>query len=167
MEDVKWLIAREIPHLRRYACALAGDVHVADDLVQDCLERALRKHRLWTRRGSVRSWLFKMLYHVHIDHVRRARRTLSLDEEAIEVPAPPNQEGRVYCLNMTEALKRLPEDQRATILMIALGGMSYDVAADALGVPVGTVRSRLSRGREALRALGVGADRRARLQRLK
>jgi RNA polymerase sigma-70 factor (ECF subfamily) len=139
----------------------------ADDLVQDCLERALRKHRLWTRRGSIRSWLFKMLYHVHIDHARRARRALSLEGEEIEVPAQPTQEGRVYCLNVAEALKRLPDDQRATILMIALGGMSYDVAADTLGVPVGTVRSRLSRGREALRAVGIGLDRPVRLQRLK
>lgn len=167
MDDLKWLIAREIPNLRRYARALVGDAEAADDLVQDCLERALRKRALWRREGRIRNWLFKILYRIHLGRVRRPRSLLSIEADDMEFESPAGQEGRIHCLNVAQALAALPAEQRAVILLVALEGMSYDAAADILGVPVGTVRSRLSRGREALRAVGLGSERQVRLKSMK
>lgn len=158
MSDVKWLISREIPHLRRYARALARDRDEADDLVQDCLERAIRKHHQWRRRGSIRSWLFRTLYRTFING--QPRRTRERAQLPVDGPyegiherlrEPPRQEDHLAWQDMAAALGRLPDQQRAALLLIALEGMSYDEAADILAVPVGTVRSRLSRAREALR----------------
>lgn len=154
MDDLKWAIARQIPHLRRFALALSRDQHQADDLVQDTLERALRKQRLWRRRGSLRSWLFSVLYRTHVDHARsNRRREVSTEPEVMNAAGqqPANQEHHVECRNIGDALDRLPADQRSAILLVALEGFSYDEAAEVLQVPIGTVRSRLSRGREALR----------------
>lgn len=167
MDDVKWLIAREIPHLRRYALALVGEPHAADDVVQDCLERALRKRSLWRREGSIRSWLYKILYNEHLQRLRRRRPTASLENEEIDLPTPALQESALHCHDIAEALQALPADQRAAILLVALEGMSYDAAAEILDVPIGTVRSRLSRGRAALREAGVGSEQEVRLRRLK
>src|SRR5712691_6422066 len=85
MDELQWLIAREIPHLYRYALALLRNTDAADDLVQDCLERALRKRQLWRRQGSMRNWLFRMLYNVFLNtrHTRRRER-LAVRPEAIE-----------------------------------------------------------------------------------
>lgn len=154
MDDTRWAIARQIPHLRRFALALSRDRDQADDLVQDCLERALRKHRLWGRRGSLRSWLFSVLYRTHIDGMRRRQRhEIPVEPSFINSAeaCPPSQEHYIDCLNIGEALDRLPEGQSSAILLIALEGFTYDEAAEILDVPIGTVRSRLSRGREALR----------------
>ena len=160
--DVKWLISREIPHLRRYARALVRDRDEADDLVQDCLERAIRKRHQWRRHGSIRSWLFRTLYRTFVNgQVRRKRERAQvpvdgpgegIDERLCE---PPRQEDHVAWQDMAEALGRLPDSQRAAVLLVALEGMSYDEAADILAVPVGTVRSRLSRARETLRTTSV------------
>lgn len=155
MDDIKWQIAREIPHLRRYARALTRDPEDADDLVQDCLERALRKRHLWQRRGSLRGWLFRMLYHVHLNRRRgQSRRPVVLGTEAIiDGPAtPPAQESHVECRRVADALDQLPAHQRDALLLVSLEGMPYDEAAWVLKVPVGTLRSRLSRARDALRA---------------
>jgi len=160
VDDVSWLMAREIPHLRRYATALLGDAHAADDLVQDTLERALRKRRLF-RRGHVRGWLFRILYRLFLNQESaRKRRAPMLAAHRLEqreaLADAPRQEARVAVRDVSQALERLPAPQRATILLIALEGLSYDQAAEVLEVPVGTVRSRLSRGREALREMGAG-----------
>lgn len=160
--DVKWLIAREIPHLRRYARALVRDRDAADDLVQDCLERAIRKRNQWRRDGTIRAWLFQMLYRTFLNG-RRLR-----NREHAQIPIedrndgfherlrdPPRQEQHVEWQDMAAALDRLPDPQRAAVLLTALEGMSYDEVAGILRVPVGTVRSRLSRAREALRATQI------------
>lgn len=153
MDELRWMIARQIPHLRRFALALTRDEDRADDLVQDCLERALRKRHLWHRRGSLRSWMFRLLYRIHADHKRsRWRERATETVEAMgETALPPEQERRVDCRNIAEALDRLPADQRSAILLVALEGLPYDQAAAILGIPIGTLRSRLSRGRESLR----------------
>lgn len=168
-EEVKWLIAREIPHLRRYALALVNDSEAADDLVQDCLERATRKRHLLRRRGAVRSWLFRIQYTVFVNScARRTRRgEVPLEETDPSLALRPEQEGRLVCLDVAQGLARLPVEQRAVIALVALEGVSYDEAADILGVPIGTVRSRLSRGRESLKALGIGADRGGRIREIK
>lgn len=155
-DDFDWLLEQEIPHLRRYAAALTGGGAQAevDDLVQDCLERALRKRRLWTREGRLRSWLFRMLYHVYLNRQRdnrRERAHLSLDQLTIEPSQPARQVQRAECIDMFEALDQLPDEQRDAILLVALEDMSYDEAAWVLRIPVGTLRSRISRGRSTLR----------------
>lgn len=153
-DELKWMIERQIPHLRRYAFALTRDRDTADEIVQDCLERALRKRHLWTRRGSIRSWLFRILYRQCVDHYRRLRPdTVPAEAGVIDnaVAQPANQEMRVDCLKVAEALDRLPAEQRAVVLLAALEGLPYDEIAEITGVPVGTVRSRLSRARETLR----------------
>jgi RNA polymerase sigma-70 factor (ECF subfamily) len=170
MDELQWLIAREIPHLRRYARVLLRDPDAADDLVQDCLERALKKRHLWRRQGSMRRWLFRMLYNVCMNTKKTRRRDrLAVPLEAITstMAEGPRQEKYLECRAIAEALDRLPEEQYAAITLIALEGLSYDEAAWILGIPVGTLRSRLARGRETLRTLSAGTLRRGRVRRVK
>lgn len=171
MDDLKWVIARETPHLRRYARVLTGDAERADDLVQDCLERALRKRHLWQPKGSLRSWLFRMLYRVHLNSRKGRmveRLSVPLDAAGIERSiSPANQEARVEFQNIADALERLPDAQRQAIMLVGLEGMSYEEAAWILEIPIGTLRSRLSRGREALAALYSDDAGRAQLRRVK
>lgn len=155
-DEFDWLLSREIPHLRRYAHALAHDPVLADDLVQDCLERALRKWWLWRPHGRMRSWLFRMLYRIYLNQRpkhRRDARAVPFDD-GVEPAA--NSASHSLTLEIREtaaAIDELPDDQRSAILLVALEGMNYDEAAWVLSIPVGTLRSRLSRGREALRAV--------------
>ena len=157
MNDLKWAIAREIPHLRRYARALVGEPTLADDLVQDCLERGLRKRHTWRRTGSLRSWLFRILYTTYVNNrVRERRRGTAVDVERVDderlaVSAPQHVE--LHSREVLAGVANLPDDQRAAILLVAVEGMSYDEVAAVLDVPIGTVRSRLWRGRETLRTL--------------
>lgn len=159
MDETKWLIARELPRLRRYARALRNDAG-ADDLVQDCLERALRKSELWRRGSNMRAWLFKILYNVHLSSLRDARRApaiMPLDELGGVLSERGRQLDSIELEEMSRALARLPVEQRDVITLVALEGMRYDEAADVLGISMGTVRSRLSRGRAALRdSAGIG-----------
>lgn len=157
--DVKWLLAEQIPHLRRYARALTGDVHEADDLVQDCLERAIRKRRLWLRRGSIRAWAFKILYRTHISRRRLVReKAQTIDVADAGLAVAPLQLAAIRCGEALQALSLLPDDQRAAVTLVAIEDFAYDDAARILGVPLGTLRSRLSRGRAALRELLQDTD---------
>lgn len=157
MHDLKRSIAAEIPYLRRCALALARDSDAADDLVQDCLERALLKRHLWLGKGHIRSWLYRVLHNVHVnDRKHPARRYLTAiphDDIAARVAEPARQAQRMECRDLAAALGRLPTVQRDAIVLIAIEGRAYEEAAGMLGVPVGTVRSRLARGRETLRLL--------------
>ncbi len=170
-EEFDWLLSREIPHLRRYAYALVHDPVSADDLVQDCLERALRKWRLWKPNGRIRSWLFRMLYRVYLNqNTRRRRDAALLPLTAGREPASTfrEQDLTVELRDIGSAIDRLPDEQRAAILLVALEDVNYDEAAWILGVPVGTLRSRLSRGRETLRdATPVAGPDEIRLRRVK
>jgi RNA polymerase sigma-70 factor (ECF subfamily) len=169
-DDLKWLIAREIPHLRRYAVVLVGQPHQADDLVQDCLERALRKRHLWRRRGRLRSWLFRLLYRRYVDRGRQASRLREItDEAASELPTsqPARQEHAAQVRDIATALRRLPEEQRMAIVLVGVEGLSYEEAAQVLDVPIGTLRSRLWRGREALREVWLPRTAETALRRVK
>ena len=161
MDELQRLIAREIPHLHRYALALLRNTDAADDLVQDCLERALRKRQLWRRQGSMRSWLFRMLYNVFLNtrHTRRRDR-LGVPLEAVEpaMTESPRQEKYVEYRALAQALVQLPAQQYAAIMLITLAGFAYDAAAWMLGILIGALRSRLSRGREPLRILRAGTS---------
>ena len=142
-----------LPGLRRYARALVGAVH-ADDLVQDTVERAWRKFDQWQRGGEMRPWLFSIMHNLHVDQLRRPGLALQeLDDDAL-LPAPEHTPGQSIAIGeMDAALARLPLGQREVILLVALEQMPYEQVAATLGIPVGTVMSRLSRGREKLRAL--------------
>ena len=151
-DDIKWLLAEQIPHLRRYARALTGDVHQAGDLVQDALETALKKRRLLRQKSSVRAWVFKIMYRRFLARKRRKSRIVDAEVRDDAVIEPAGQLRRLHCLDVLSALDALPDDQRAAVTLVALEDVSYDSAAEILGVPVGTLRSRVSRGRATLRA---------------
>jgi RNA polymerase sigma-70 factor (ECF subfamily) len=163
MDDLAHRIAAEIPRLRRYALALMrSDKDAADDLVQDCILRGLAKQHLWQEGTDLRAWLFTILHNQFINKVRRGtREATSLEVSDLDgaTPEVANQEKRLELRDLDRALSLLPDEQRTLILLIGLEGMDYETAAKVVGVPVGTVRSRLSRGREGLRRLmGIKAD---------
>ncbi|HXO01530.1 MAG TPA: sigma-70 family RNA polymerase sigma factor [Stellaceae bacterium] len=156
MTEIHQRIEAEIPRLRRYAQALVRDAVGADDLVQECLARALDKLDLWREGTDLRAWLFTILHNQYVNHVRHSIRKgtmVEFDEAASPLSQPANQEKRLELRDLDRALGQLAAEQRAVILLIGLEGMSYSDAGSALGIPVGTVRSRLSRGRLALRQL--------------
>lgn len=150
-----------IPRLRRYARALVGDRATADDLVQDTLERAWAKLHLYRRGTDLRAWLFTVMHNVHVNRVRAARATDQLDDEMPELAQRASQGDALLVRDLDRAISRLPDEQRAVLLLVTLEEMSYDTVARTLEIPIGTVMSRLSRAREKLRAmmLGQGATR--------
>jgi RNA polymerase sigma-70 factor, ECF subfamily len=153
-------IEAEIPRLRRYARALTRDMCAADDLVQDCLTRALGKLHLWQDGTDLRAWLFTILHNQYVNYVRRSVRegaSVGLNDSEPLLTRAPQQGHRLELRDLERAIAKLPEEQRSAILLVGLEGMRYEEVATVLGVPVGTIRSRLSRGREALRRL-VGID---------
>jgi RNA polymerase sigma-70 factor (ECF subfamily) len=156
------LIVPFIPNLRRYARALVGDRHGADDLVQDTLERAVRKFHLW-RPGDLRAWLFSIMHNVFVNQLksRRISASAEVDESFIGATTP----GWVTDVHdLQRGLALLTAEQREVVLMVSLEDMSYEEASRALGVPVGTVMSRLSRGREKLRRYMDGETTRSSLK---
>lgn len=149
-----------IPRLRRYARALTGDRARADDLVQDTLERALSRFHLWRAGSDLRAWLFTIMHNLYINQLRRSaleRDFAPLESEALAVAARATQEDTLAVRDLDAALKRLPAEQREVLLLVGLEQMTYEQAARVLEVPLGTVMSRLSRGRERLRALLEGS----------
>jgi RNA polymerase sigma-70 factor, ECF subfamily len=156
MTELARLLDTEIPRLRRYARALTRDMSRADDLVQSCLLRAIAKQHLWEPGTDLRAWLFTILHNLHVNEVRHAVRacnTVPIDEAAPVLKAPSNVEGSLQLRDLERGLGELPEEQRQVILLIGLEGMRYEEVATILDVPIGTVRSRLSRGRDMLRQL--------------
>lgn len=154
-----------VPALRRYARALTHDPDLADDLVQDCLERAIRKRALWRPSGSVRSWMFRILLNIHRNDVRKRRRApvpLSLDALPRDPPGVETQSGRLALAETARAMQELPLEQREVLLLVAVDEMSYAEAAEVLSIPVGTLMSRLARARAALRRLTETGIRRLR-----
>jgi RNA polymerase sigma factor (sigma-70 family) len=153
MDDMLHQVEPLIPALRRYARALMRDRASADDLVQDCLERAVSR---WYQRrdGDVRAWLFTILHNLAVNQFRKAAsrgRHVPIDETNEDsFGEAAVQEQKLIYRDVLEKLARLPEDQRAVLLLVAVEDLSYAEAAKVLGVPVGTVMSRLSRARERL-----------------
>jgi RNA polymerase sigma-70 factor, ECF subfamily len=149
------LIEQQIPRLRRYARALTRKRERADDLVQDTLSRALVKEQFWQPGTNLRAWLFTIMHNQNVNNVRRAvRESGMVDMEISRTPAAttdPTASRQMF--ELERALAQLPLEQRQVILLVGLEGMSYEDAAGILSVPVGTVRSRLSRGRDILRKL--------------
>ena len=150
-----------IPALRRFARALCGDPALADDLTQDCVERALAKSHLYDPARPLKAWLFAILRNIFISGLRRNVRAAvvkNLDQLAPgEDAVPPSQESHAGVRDIADALAQLPDAHREAILLVALEDMSYRDVAEIAGVPIGTVMSRLSRARANLRVILDGA----------
>jgi RNA polymerase sigma-70 factor (ECF subfamily) len=165
LNDIASMVEPHIPALRRYAWALLRDDQSADDLVQDCLERAVSRWHLRRRDGNLRAWLFAILHNLFIS----SRRTLArrgphgpLDDLAEPLQAVGDPEQVAVSRDLLSALNSLPDEQRAVILLVVVEDLSYADTARALGVPIGTVMSRLSRARRDLMArLAAEASRKA------
>lgn len=158
-----------IPSLRRYARGLTADRERADDLVQDTLERAWGRFSLWQRRGEVRAWMFGIMHNLFIDRVRsqRSRSEQDAGDELAETPDRATQSDRLEVRDLDRILQRLPPEQREVLLLVGVEEMSYQEAARVVGVPLGTVMSRLSRARERLRAEMEGREVVSKMQRVK
>jgi RNA polymerase sigma-70 factor, ECF subfamily len=154
--DFHNLIKREIPRLRRYARALTRSGDRADDLVQETLLRAIAKSHLWQTGTDIRAWLFTILHNQYVNTVRRAMRegsTIDIEQMSSSLVATTDPTASCQLRELERALACLPGEQREVILLVGLEGMSYETAAQVLSVPVGTVLSLLSHGRDALRRL--------------
>jgi RNA polymerase sigma-70 factor (ECF subfamily) len=154
MSDISTQIEAQIPRLRRYALVLTRHPSEADELVQDCLVRALSKVHLWEGGTNLNAWLFTIMHNQYVNKLRqRSREGTSVpvgeDEPLLTHAAPQGT-----CLELRDldrALSQLPQEARTLVLLIGLEGMSYQAVSDVFGVPIGTIRSRLSRARAQLR----------------
>ena len=159
MSDFARLLEDHIPRLRRYARALTRNATRADDLVQGCLVRALAKQHLWQPGTDMRAWLFTILHNQHVNDTRSALREGAWTglEATRSIPTvAPNALALLQLQDLERAIAGLPEGQRQVILLVGLEGMRYEEVASILDIPVGTVRSRLSRGRHTLRKMMEG-----------
>lgn len=153
-ENLGEILKSHILGLRRYAMALSGNSVEADDLVQECLARALSRVHVWAKVRDHRAYLFTILHNIYVDGVTRQRRhgiQVPIEDATPFLRALPNQNERLEIRDLKQGLAALPDSYRSVILLVGLEGMSYRQAADILGVPIGTIMSRLSRGREMLR----------------
>jgi len=161
MNEFGRLLETEIPRLRRYARALTRNAATADDLVQSSLIRALEKQHLWQPGSNLRAWLFTILHNQYVNDVRRKMREGmilgSADNEESTSSVEPIADASLQLRDLERAIGMLSEEQREVLLLVGLEGLRYEHAADILDVPVGTVRSRLSRARNTLRLLMDGA----------
>jgi RNA polymerase sigma-70 factor (ECF subfamily) len=151
-----------LPRLRRYARVLTGDVHRADDLVQDTLARAWEKRRLWRAGSDLRAWLFTIMHNVHINQFSMRQReyaqaSLDADGGAVgwDISVRATQSDRVELAEVLLQIGRLPTEQREVLMLAAVEELRYEEIGAVLNVPVGTVMSRLSRAREKLRRMNA------------
>ncbi len=157
MSDVLASIEASIPALRRYARALLRNPQDADDLVHDVLLRALDRMHTRNRDAPVRPWLFAIMHNLHVSWLRRAKvRGNIVPMEAVNdvhVSRQPAQEADLHCKETMQAFNRLPPEQRQVLFLVSVEDLSYSEVSAVLGIPIGTVMSRLSRGRERMRQL--------------
>jgi len=147
-------LIQHIPRLRRYARALARDAARADDLVQDTLERALAKLDLWRPDSDLRAWLFTLMHNLFVNQMRSSNNHALCElDEANDMPVSGGQNEAMAVRDIHAALAKLPPEQREVMLLVGLEQFAYADAARILGVPQGTVMSRLSRARERMRQL--------------
>lgn len=170
MTDIRHMIPEHIPHLRRRALQLSWNDADADDLVNDCIVKAIEKSHLWRPGSNLRAWLSVILRNLFISRYRQqaVRPTLvEFDEATSTLRSEPRQEKAMEVSALQTAMNHLPRDQRGVVSLICLQGLSYQEAADEAGVPIGTIRSRLSRARQALEAeMESGSDNDAALRAL-
>jgi RNA polymerase sigma-70 factor, ECF subfamily len=162
MDDFGQLIEQELPRLRRYAHALVKDPERADDLVQDCLERAWRKSHLWVRRTNLRGWLMTILHNLYANAARKHSNSpmmVSLDDTTHQPSTLPSQTEALNALAVRDALQELPPEQQQVLLLVGMEQMHYAEVAELLQIPIGTVMSRLFRARERMRVLLAETER--------
>ncbi|GGE32977.1 RNA polymerase sigma factor [Agaricicola taiwanensis] len=145
--------------LRRYAGSLTRDAADAEDLVHDTLVRAYERRGTFRRGGNIRAWLLSILHNTFVDRIRSHRSAAAREEQAgvlADMAGDPTQEHSVRLTQIREAFLALPEPQRAALHLVAIEGLSYQEAADALGISIGTLMSRIGRARAALRQMEEG-----------
>ena len=154
-------LEESIPSLRRYAWSLLRNAADADDLVQDCLVRALDRMETLRSEGDLRPWLFTIMHNVFANRWRRMTKSARFlsDRGEADVAVAPSQEDKVQFQDVLRGLDTLPEEQREVLLLVAVEGFQYDEVAKMLDVPIGTVMSRLSRGRDRLGQFMQGRER--------
>ena len=170
MNRFETLLIEEIPALRRYARALCGDETEADDLVQESLLRAVSRRRLWISHRKMRPWLFTILHNLFVNAVRRGARSPLVDmPQQIENAAVDDGDPGALCTlsDFEKALHSLTPEQREVLVLVGVEQMSYRQVARIVGVPVGTVMSRLSRARSYLKKGLEGETNVTRLKRMK
>jgi len=145
-------LTAQLPALRRYATVLVGNRTAADDLVQDCIERALRQADKLDQPERIGAWLRAILHNLYIDELRRrSRQGFTVDLTDLETAAHSPASDPAVAMDMERALARLSFEHRQILLLVGLEGLNYREVADELAMPVGTVMSRLARAREKLR----------------
>lgn len=147
-------MVQHIPALRRYARGLLRESDAADDLVHDAVVQAIEKNHLWKRGTNLKAWLFTVLHNLFINQYRRKAvrpPQLPLEDHDYHLSNDGNQTDHMALRQLEDALHGLPYEQREVIVLVSIQGLTYEEAAEIVGIPLGTVRSRLSRGREALR----------------
>jgi RNA polymerase sigma-70 factor (ECF subfamily) len=157
VDDQQHAVEQHIQALRRYAQVLAGNPSDADDMVQECLVKALDRVRVWREIRNVRAFLFTIMHNLHIDGLRRKANgfaTVPIDSiSELELVSRPRQFATLQVSELAQAMRQLPHEQRETLSLVCLEGLTYREVAEVTSVPMGTVMSRLSRGRETLRRL--------------
>ena len=156
MADFRAQLQDCLPDLWRYGVALTRDRTAADDLVQDCAERALNKQDLWQQQGELKPWLMKMMLNLYRNQLRTTTsrpRLVAMDDMTVEPSVADATHDRMALAQTARAMQQLPDDQREVLLTVVLGGLSYKQAAEALDIPLGTLMSRLGRARARLREL--------------
>jgi RNA polymerase sigma factor (sigma-70 family) len=160
-DDGSAALVAQLPRLRRYAIALVGDISLADDLLQDCIERALKHRRALKEQQSTYAWLRSILHNLYMDELRRRRRdgiVADMDELTNSLMHSAPSADRSSTMDFVQAMSRLSGEHRQVLLLVGLEGLSYRETAAELKVPIGTVMSRLARAREHLREMLDQAD---------
>jgi RNA polymerase sigma factor (sigma-70 family) len=162
MKDMMILVEPLIPPLRRYARALLRDQSAADDLVQDCLERVISRWHQRRADGDARTWVFTILHNLAMNRLkqkaRRGRHIMLEDADDAVMARPATQEDGLRYRDLWKGLAALPEEQRSVLLLVSVEDLSYAEAAKVLGIPIGTVMSRLARAREKLMKMMEGEN---------
>jgi RNA polymerase sigma-70 factor, ECF subfamily len=149
-------IIAQLPTLKRYALRLTKSAHLAEDLVQDCLARALSRRHLFHSNANIRPWLFTVMHNLHVSNCRQCgvRVTFARNQMAISTEGREASQEHTADLNRVfRAINTLPKEQRDVVVLVTIRDLSYQEAANALNIPIGTVMSRLARGRDRIRAI--------------
>lgn len=156
MPTLKNALSEHLPRLRRYARTLIADPDLADDLVQDCVARALEKSHRWAPGSDLRAWLFTIMHNLYVNQVRRwssSPAQIPLEEAPPLCTESPNNDAEERAQRLKRLMYQLPLAQREVLALVVLEGLTYQQVAEILEVPIGTVMSRLSRARDRLKSL--------------
>jgi RNA polymerase sigma factor (sigma-70 family) len=150
--DFKGELVATVPHLRAFARGLCGRADMADDLVQETLLRAWSARERFTAGTSMRAWTFTILRNIWLTEMRRNRFRGDYDQTQAERPlvTPAAQEGPLHLADLSRALMAMPSERREALLLVGAGGFSYEEAAEICGCALGTIKSRVARGRAQL-----------------